>query len=90
MKETGLEEQVERQVRGGTVVPGRPPRTGWAEAARRLRELGEDRLLDKPASTRFDEKEWRWRTSAPSSRLPHGGRMRRTRSTKARRRGPPR
>ena len=63
IEEAGLEEQVELQVRGGTVVitSRRPPRTGWAEAARRLRELGEDQLLDRPTTTRFDEKEWRWR-----------------------------
>jgi hypothetical protein len=35
-------------------------RSGWAEAAQRLRARGEDRLLDAPSSTRFDEKEWAW------------------------------
>ncbi len=61
IEEAGLEEQVELQVRGGTVVISSrpPPRAGWAEAARRLRELGEDQHLDKPASTRFDEEQGR-------------------------------
>ncbi len=63
IEEAGLEEHVELQVRSGAVVISsrRPPRAGWAEAARQMRELGEDRLLDKPTPTRFDEKEWRWR-----------------------------
>ena len=63
IEEAGLEEHVELQVRGGAVVISsrRKPRTGWAEAARRMRGLGEDRLLDKATSTRFDAKEWRWR-----------------------------
>jgi len=63
IEEAGLEEHVELQVRGGAVVisSSRRPRAGWAEAARRMRGLGEDRLLDRPTTTRFDEKEWRWR-----------------------------
>jgi len=63
IEEAGLEEQVELQVRGGAVVirSRRRPRSGWAEAARRMRDLDEDRLLDKPTSTRFDENDWRWR-----------------------------
>lgn len=35
-------------------------RADWAEAAKSLSERGEDRLVDKPASTRFDDKEWEW------------------------------
>lgn len=63
IEEAGLEEHVELQVRGGAVVISsrRRARAGWAEAARRMRERGEDRLLDEPTPTRFDEKEWRWR-----------------------------
>jgi hypothetical protein len=37
------------------------PRTGWADAARLMRDRGDDRLLDAPTHTRFDDKEWRWR-----------------------------
>jgi len=38
-------------------------RAGWGEAARRMREAGHDRLLDRTTATRFDEdeEEWRWR-----------------------------
>jgi antitoxin MazE len=38
----------------------REPRVGWADAARQMREAGDDRLLDEPTSTRFDDEEWTW------------------------------
>jgi len=38
-----------------------PPRAGWGDAARLLRERGDDRLLDVPTRTRFDDEKWRWR-----------------------------
>jgi hypothetical protein len=38
----------------------KPPRSDWAEAARRLRVAGGDRLLDANTATHFDEAEWRW------------------------------
>jgi antitoxin MazE len=62
IEEARLAEDIDIQVRGGAVVISsrRRPRAGWAEAARRMREAGEDRLLDRPTGTRFDE-EWRWR-----------------------------
>lgn len=62
IEEAGLQEEVDVRVSEGAVVITSPvkPRAGWAEAARKLRESGDDRLLDT-ASTRFDEKEWRWR-----------------------------
>jgi hypothetical protein len=51
------------QVRGSAVVISSraAARTGWADAARLMRERGDDRLLDAPTRTRFDDKEWRWR-----------------------------
>ena len=62
IEEAGLGEDVELQVRGNTVVISSPrtTRAGWAEAARRMREAGHDRLLDKANATRFDEESWRW------------------------------
>lgn len=61
IEEAGLQDEVEVQVRAGTVVLSSPTgvRKGWAEAARRLNERGADRLLDT-AATRFDETEWQW------------------------------
>jgi antitoxin MazE len=63
IEEAGLREEVELRVREGAVVISsrREPREGWAEAARQMRGRGDDRLLDQPPCTRFDEKEWRWR-----------------------------
>jgi len=59
----GLQEDVEIQVRGNTVVigPRKRARAGWAEAAKQMRDAGDDKLLDPPAPTKFDEQEWRWR-----------------------------
>jgi len=58
-----LSEEVEIHAEPGRIVVAavRRPRAGWAEAARRMRERGEDRLLDAPSRTRFDEEEWEWR-----------------------------
>jgi len=63
IEEAGLKEHVHVQVRGGAVVISSQlqTRAGWAEAARRMRGLGEDVLLDKPIPTRFDAEDWRWR-----------------------------
>ena len=57
-----LPEEVEVHARPGRlIVRGvRRPRAGWAEAARRMHEQGDDRLLDKPAKTTFDQEEWTW------------------------------
>lgn len=62
IEEAGLTDDVEVRVRGGAVVimSAVQPRSGWAEAAKRMRQRGEDELLDAPTATRFDEKEWRW------------------------------
>ncbi len=38
----------------------RKPRTGWADAARRMHAAGEDQLLDPPQSSTFDDEEWEW------------------------------
>ncbi len=62
IEEAGLEDDVELVVRDGAIViaSARRPRTGWAVAAKRLRQRGKDRLLDPPVSTHFDEEEWEW------------------------------
>lgn len=59
----GLQEDVELYVRGNTVVigPRKRPRLGWGEAAKQMRQAGDERLLERVAPTRFDEREWRWR-----------------------------
>jgi len=60
--QAGLTDEVELEVRDGAVVIARsiPPRSGWADAARQMRQRDDDRLLDASTPTRFDEKEWQW------------------------------
>jgi antitoxin MazE len=60
--QAGLTEEVELGVRDGAVVIARATsaRSGWADAARQMRQRDEDRLLDAPTPTRFDKKEWQW------------------------------
>ena len=62
IEEAGLPEQVELRVRDGAIIiaPMSGPRAGWAEAARQLRERDEDRLLEPPTPTHFEETDWRW------------------------------
>lgn len=36
------------------------PRAGWSDAARQMHAAGDDRLLDPPQSSTFDEREWEW------------------------------
>lgn len=60
--QVGLTDEVELQVRDGAIVIERAskPRAGWAQAAKEMHDREEDRLLDPPAPTQFDEKEWVW------------------------------
>jgi len=60
--QAGLTDEVELGVRDGAVIIARATsaRSGWADAARQMRQRGEDRLLDASTPTRFDEKEWQW------------------------------
>jgi len=62
IEQAGLTGEVELRVRQGsiTILPKAGRRSGWAEAAQRLSADGEDRLLDRPTPTRFDEEEWEW------------------------------
>jgi antitoxin MazE len=62
LQQAGLEDEVELRVvdEGIVIGPARPPRAGWAEAARLLQERGEGGLLDPPTPTRFDAGEWDW------------------------------
>jgi antitoxin MazE len=60
--EAGLTDEVELRVQDGAIViePATTNRSGWADAAKLVHERGEDRLLDPPVSTDFDEKDWEW------------------------------
>ena len=54
--EAGLTEEVDLWVQGGAIVIARvaSPRSGWADAARKMRQREGDRLLDRITTTRFD------------------------------------
>ncbi len=60
--QAGLTDEVDLDVRDGAVVIARSTsvRSGWADAARQMHQRGEDRLVDAPTLTHFDEKEWQW------------------------------
>ncbi len=62
LEEAGLEDEVQLTLGpdGILISPALAPRTGWAEAASRVRERGEAGLLDAPLATRFDESVWEW------------------------------
>ena len=63
LEQAQLADEVELEAEPGRIVirRGSRPRAGWAAAARKMPERGEDRLLDLTTSTWFDEKYWKWR-----------------------------
>ena len=62
LEEAGLEEEVELRVVASSIVieSAQAPRRGWESAAAELHARREDRLLDEPIVTAFDETEWVW------------------------------
>ncbi len=62
LDQAGLEENVElRVVPSGIMIRGtQAPRANWAEAAARIRQRGEDGLLDEHVATEFEDAEWSW------------------------------
>ncbi len=62
IEQAGLTDEVELRVQAGaiTIRAAAGARTGWAEAAKLMRARNDDRLVDPPAATRFDEEEWEW------------------------------
>jgi antitoxin MazE len=62
IEQVGLVDEVEISVENGAIViaPLRALRSGWGEAAARLRAESSDGLIDPPVRSRFDEDEWRW------------------------------
>jgi antitoxin MazE len=63
LEQAELPDEVELRAEPGRLVVQavRHPRAGWAEAARAMQKRGEDKLLDRPTATRFDQEEWEWR-----------------------------
>ena len=63
LAESQLSDEVELKAEPGCIIirSAKPPRFGWAEAAQRMNQRGEDELLDTAEQTRFDREEWKWR-----------------------------
>ncbi|MBA2290943.1 MAG: AbrB/MazE/SpoVT family DNA-binding domain-containing protein [Gemmatimonadales bacterium] len=61
IEEAGLDEEVELEVHGNTVVirPSQSIRAGWATAAAALAATATG-LLDPAAATDFDRSDWTW------------------------------
>ena len=62
LEQAELPEEVELQAQPGRLIvrAARRPRSGWADAARRMHEQGQDALLDEPIPTKFERDEWAW------------------------------
>jgi antitoxin MazE len=63
LEQSGLNGEVDVHLtKNGLAITRRTrPRAGWAEAARKLAEAGEDHLLDDGGpATKFDEEQWQW------------------------------
>jgi antitoxin MazE len=62
LQQIGLEDQAEMRVEGDALVLRRPqaaPRTGWAEASRKLAATGDDALV-LPEFANEADKELKW------------------------------
>ncbi len=62
LEQLEIGDEVEMSVRRGglTIRPARRPREGWADAFRQMAAHRDDRLLDQPAPTKWQAKEWEW------------------------------
>lgn len=62
LEQAGLHDEVDLQVGDSCIVIAAvsPPRAGWADAARRMRQHDDDQLLDPPTPTKFDREDWVW------------------------------
>lgn len=62
LEQLSIGEEVELSVERDkmTVRPARRAREGWAEAFRQMSARGEDRLLDEPTPTKWQDEEWDW------------------------------
>jgi len=57
-----LGNEVEIAVQRGQLIirPVSRPRSGWDEQFHAMAEHGDDQLLDKPVSTKWDRSDWVW------------------------------
>ncbi|NJM49425.1 MAG: AbrB/MazE/SpoVT family DNA-binding domain-containing protein [Alkalinema sp. RU_4_3] len=64
LEQSGIlgEVEIELQPEGLMIRPiaPPPPRAGWEKAFAEMNALRDDRLLDQPAATTWEETEWEW------------------------------
>ena len=62
IEEAQLGDEVELKAEPGCIIirSAKPPRTGWAEAAKRMHEVGDDQPAMSDDANHFDEQEWQW------------------------------
>ena len=62
LDQLGLDGEVELAVQPDRLVirPARKARGGWEGQFRARAERGDDKLLDEPTATKWDEAEWEW------------------------------
>lgn len=62
LEQAGLTDEVEMKVVGDKLIihATHQPRHGWDNLFAEMAKKGDDRLLDEPLSTQWDEEEWTW------------------------------
>ena len=64
LEQCHLQDEVELEVQDNHLVIRSPtkPRSGWADAFRRMHEQGDDELVDETPlpSTKWERTEWEW------------------------------
>lgn len=62
IEEACLTDEVELPLQGGSILiaSDRQPRVGWAEAAKRMHERGDDALVGDSSGNDLDRGEWTW------------------------------
>jgi antitoxin MazE len=62
LEQTGLADEVYLKVDGDNIIihSSHHPRHGWEIYFAEMAKKGDDRLLDRPLPTQWDEEEWTW------------------------------
>jgi len=62
LEQANLTDNVQIEAQAGEIVirSARAPRADWEAQFSRMAQRGDDRLLDRPTTTSFDETEWEW------------------------------
>lgn len=62
LEQAGLTDEVEMRVEGDQLIiqSRRSPRQGWEALFAAMAKNDDDRLLDEPLPTQWDEEEWSW------------------------------